>query len=155
MSITFHHSGSSDLGGAIGAEITDASLHNLFDEVSGTESLNGSVEHRCIYVKNSHASDTYQALKVFIETNTASDESTIEIALGDSVVDGEEGTIDDEAAIPSISDNFAAPSDSDSGKLIGNLDPGEHKAIWIRRTIIILAVNASENCDLAVSGGIA
>jgi hypothetical protein len=36
-------------------QITDASLNNLFDDVSGDENAAGTVDYRCIFLHNSHA----------------------------------------------------------------------------------------------------
>ena len=49
--IKFYGSGASNLGGAIGSLLTSNSLHNLFDAVGEAETVLGSTEYRCIYVK--------------------------------------------------------------------------------------------------------
>jgi hypothetical protein len=47
-------------------EITDATLDNLFDDVSGDENAAGTVEYRCLFVHNAHASLTLQSPKVWL-----------------------------------------------------------------------------------------
>ena len=37
-------------------EVTDNTLNNLYDQVSGSESASGDTEYRCVYIHNSHAS---------------------------------------------------------------------------------------------------
>jgi hypothetical protein len=153
--IEFHLSGgtsntdpNASLGGAIATQqITDASLHNLFDQVSGDESSAGDIEYRCIYVKNSHGSLTWESVVTWIETNTPAAGSTVDIGLGTSAVNGVEQTIADEQTTPS-GVTFSAPSTKGAGLSIGNIPAGQHKAIWIRRTISAGA--AAYNTDSAV-----
>lgn len=69
------------LGGAISStEIVDASDNNLFDDVTGDESNAGDTEYRAFYVKNTHASLTWQNVKVWIQTNTPAGDS-VEIGI--------------------------------------------------------------------------
>lgn len=123
------------LGGAISStEITTAVLHNLFDQVSSAESSAGDVEYRCIYVENTHATLTLQNAAAYISVNTPSPDTSSDIGLGTSAVDGTEQTVADEDTAPA-GVSFSAPANVGAGLSIGDLAPGQHKAIWIRRTI--------------------
>lgn len=150
----FKSTTSPSIGGTIGTEITDASLHNLFDVVSSGEATSGESEYRCIYVKNSHGTQTLLNAYIWIETNTPSAESTIEIALGDTAVGtGSETAVADEDTAPSLTDSFASPATKGAGKLIGDIPAGEYKAIWIKRTITAGALTTSaDNVILKVEG---
>lgn len=133
--ITFHASGASNLGGAIGSALTSNTLHNLFDLVTEAQAVSGLIEYRCIYVKNSHGSDTLQGAKIWIETNTASPDSAFEIALGESAISGTESSIGSESTAPTLTDAFSAAATEGAAKVISDLTAGQHKAIWIKRTI--------------------
>ena len=47
-------------------EIAAASLHNLFDAVTGAEAAVGAVEYRCLFVLNNHATDQLWETAVWI-----------------------------------------------------------------------------------------
>lgn len=47
-------------------EIQDATLNNLFDNISGDENEAEESEYRCIFIHNSHASLTLQSPKVWL-----------------------------------------------------------------------------------------
>lgn len=135
------------LGGAISAtEVVDASLHNLFDAVNGTEATSGDTEYRCIYVKNTHGSLTWLSVAAWISSNTPSTDDTIDIGLGTSAVGGTEQTVANENTAPS-GVSFSAPSSFGTGLSIGDLASGQWKAIWVRRTVNASA--AAYNADAA------
>jgi hypothetical protein len=133
------------LGGAISStQFVDATLNNLFDNVSGAESSAGDTEYRCIYVKNTHATLTLQSAKVYINTNTPSADSAAEIGLGSSAVNGTEQTVANESTAPS-SVTFSSAAGSGNALSIGNIPAGQHKAIWCKR--IISAGGVAYNSD--------
>lgn len=126
---------SSSIGGIVSStSVVDATLHNLFDQVSGAESAAGSVEYRCVYVKNNHATLTLQGAKVWIVSNTPSTSTSIDIGLGSSAVSATEQTIANSTTAP-ISVTFSAPATTGTALAIGDLAPGATKAVWIRRTV--------------------
>ncbi|MBN4063472.1 hypothetical protein JYT79_01690 [Cardiobacterium sp. AH-315-I02] len=153
--ITFQLSGggvnadpSAALGGAISSTaIVDAALHNLFDVVSGDESFSGDAEYRCLYVKNTHATLTYQNAKIWVETETTSADSDELIGLGSSAVNGLEQTVVDESTAPT--GVAFTQSNLEAGALaIGDIPAGHHKAVWMRRDITAGA--AAVNNDSSV-----
>lgn len=137
------------LGGAKSSvEVTSASLHNLFDIVSSAEALAGDIEYRCIYVHNGHATITLKNAKVFIQTQTPSPETSFAIALDGAGLNGTaEGPVANENTAPS-GEVFTAPADYASGLSLGDLAPGQHYAVWVRRTID--ATCDAANADSAV-----
>jgi hypothetical protein len=142
---TFSASGIDSLGGAITAtEITDNTTHNIWDLVSSAESSTGKTEYRCIYVKNTHGSLTLQSAKVWIQTQTPSTDTSIEIGLGSSAVNGTEQTVANENTAPS-GVTFGTAAGEGNALSIGNIPSGQHKAIWIKR--IVGAAAAAYNDD--------
>jgi len=89
-------------------EIVDATVENLFDNVTGAESTSGDTEYRCFYVHNSHGTLALQSAKVFINTDTPSTDSDAEIALGSSPVNGVERVMGTESDDPSAAIDWAA-----------------------------------------------
>lgn len=136
------------LGGAISTtQITDATVANLFDNVSGAEAAAGDTEYRCIYVKNNHGSLTLQGAKVWIETNTPSGDTSAEIGLGSSAVNGTEQTVANESTAPG-SVTFSTAAGEGNALTIGDIPAGQHKAIWVKR--IVSAAAAAYNADSVV-----
>src|SRR4029078_6456530 len=121
------------LGGAISTtEVTDNTTHNLFDQVSGTESLAGDTEYRGIYLKNTHGTLTLQNTKVYISSNTASTDTTIDIALDGGATNATMETLTDESTAPS-GETCSEPTTDAGGLSIGSLAAGEKKGIFVRR----------------------
>lgn len=136
------------LGGAISStEITDASVANLFDNVSSAESSAGDTEYRCLYMKNTHATLALQSAKVYIQTNTPSADTSAEIGLGSSAVNGTESTVANESTAPG-SVTFSTAAGVGNALSIGNIPAGQHKAIWVKR--IVGAGAAAYNADSVI-----
>ena len=145
------------LGGAKSStEVTDNSTHNLFDQVSGTESNAGDTEYRCVYVHNGHGSLTAQNTHVYISSNTGSADTTIDIALDGVGLNGTaEGPVANENTAPS-GESFSAPTTYAGGLDMGNIPSGQHYALWIRRTVTAGAAAVNDDavtikvdCDTA------
>lgn len=125
----------SSLGGAKSStSITSGVANNLFDNVSGDEAAAGDIEYRCIYIHNSNASLTWENVVVWVDTNTPSTSTTIDIGLGSAAINGTEQTVANESAAPT-GVTFSAPSSKVTGLSIGNIPAGQHKAVWLRRTV--------------------
>lgn len=136
------------LGGAKSStQITAASLHNLFDQVASAESAAGDTEYRCFYIHNAHATLSWTSVVVWIQTNTPASDTTADIGLGSSAVNGTEQTVANESTAPT-SVTFSAPATEGAALSIGTIPAGQHKAIWVRRTISAGA--AANNLDNVV-----
>lgn len=123
------------IGGAKSSTaVVDATLHNLFDQVSGAESEAGDVEYRCIYVHNANASLTLQNAIVWIQSNTPAAGSTIDIGVGAAAVNATETAVANESTAPA-SVTFSAAANEGAAISIGSIPAGQHRAIWLRRTI--------------------
>lgn len=123
------------LGGVISSEeVVDAVLHNLFDVVSGDESAAGDTEYRCIYVLNNHATLAMLNTKLWIQSASASADSTEAVGLGSSAVSATEQTVADEDTAPT-GVTFSTAANEAAALTIGDIPAGGHKAIWIRRVI--------------------
>jgi hypothetical protein len=142
------------LGGAIHANaVTDNTDNNLFDDVSGAEHTAGDIEYRCIYVRNGHGSLTLTSAVVWIQSDTTGADSDISIAVGTAAINGTEQTIANEGTAPSgVSWSDAATSRA-TGLALGDLPTGQHKAVWIRRTITAGSTpQAADTCIIQAGG---
>ena len=144
------------LGGAIstaaGGVITSASLNNLFDNVSGSEAAAGTVEHRCIYIKNEHASLALTLAKLWIQTQDPHAGVTFAIALAGEGKNVSAETIANEAAAP-VGETFTSPTTKGSGLSLADLSATDYQGFWVRRTVTAgAAATASTGPTLRVEG---
>ena len=125
--LALHHSGASDIGGAIGAALTDDELHNLWDAVSSGDASTGDTEYRCVYVKNTHGS--ISVANTAVQIGSQPTESNFEIALGAAGKNGTETAVANENTAP------ATPSFGTGPISIGTLAAGDNYPIWIKRIV--------------------
>lgn len=150
--LLYKQSGAANLGGAISGTDVSTALNGLFDYVAGSESLAGDVEYRCIYVKNNHATLTLYNAIAFISSNTPSTDTDCTIGVGSSAVAGTEQTVANENTAPA-GVTFSAPATYETGIGLGDLAPGQHRAIWIKRTVNAgAAAYNGDGFTLAVQG---
>ena len=122
------------LGGAKSSTSVGTGLHNLFDVVGSAEAAAGDTEYRCVYVHNNHGTLTMQSAKIWISSNTPSTDTSVEIALGSSAVNGTETSVANENTAPS-GPTFSAPASEGTALSIGDIPAGQHKAVWIKRVV--------------------
>lgn len=134
-----------------GAKSSVEASTNLYDAVSSAEAAAGDVEYRCFYINNGHGSLTYLGARVWIQANTPSATTTIEMGLGTSAVNGTEQTVANESTAPS-GVTFSTPTDFSSGLVIGDIPNGQHKAVWIKRTINAGTASATDTATFRVQG---
>ena len=147
----------SSLGGFISTtQVTNNSLHNLFDEISGTENAASESEYRCVFVHNSNATDTFFNVIAFISAEVA---GGADVAIGvDAVAASAVGATDaqaddvvDEDTAPS-GVAFTSPTVSANGIDIGDLASGEVRGVWIRRTAANTVALENDGTTLRVQG---
>ena len=136
------------LGGAKSS--TDAGS-NLLDTVSSVEAAAGDVEYRCEYVHNNHGTLTLEGAKLWVQANTPSADTTIEVGLGTSAVNATEQTVANEGVAPS-GVTFSAAADEAGAISLGDIPAGQHRAVWIKRTITAGAAASSDTATLRVKG---
>jgi len=132
---------------SIGGAKSSVDASNYFDDVSSAEALAGDVEYRCIYIHNNHGTLTMLGAKVWIQTQTPSADTDVAIGLGTSAIGGTETAVADESTAPA-GVTFSQPSSFAGGLTVGDIPPGQGKALWVRRTINSAAAAASDNFTL-------
>src|ERR1044071_324941 len=119
------------LGGAVSSNgPTDNSLHNLFDEVSGTESLPGDTEYRCVALKNNHGTLTAKNTSIYITSDTG---SIFDVALAGEGLNTQPETVANESTAP-VGETFSHPTAFGTLSM-GSIPAGQYYAHWCRRTI--------------------
>lgn len=152
--IHYRFSGTSGTGTANGSlggakatnQLTTDTSQNIFDNVTGTESQSGDIEYRCFYVHNNHGSLTLVDAKIWFVSNTTSGDDTVDMAIDGTVaINGTEQTIANEGTAPSSPTLTYSNPTSGSPLTIGNIGPGQHKGIWLRRTVNAGAAAVTNN----------
>jgi len=123
------------LGGAISTtELVDNSAANLFPNAAGTETLAGSTDYLCLYVKNTSA-QTFFSAQIYVTQITTSTEDEITMALGSSAINATEQTITNITTAPTGLSAFSAPTTYATGLVIGDMVASATKAVWFKRVI--------------------
>lgn len=119
------------LGGVIASTLAGT---NIFDNVSSAEAAAGDTEYRCVFVKNTNATDTAYAVKVWVLTNTPSTGTEVKIALAGEGASATAETVADESTAPS-GESFALCASEGAALSLGNLAAGAYYGVWIERTV--------------------
>lgn len=136
-------------GVGLGGAITGTDMPSgIFDTVSGAESAAGDVEYRCVYVKNEDPSLTLEGAKIWLSAN---DSGQINIGLGTSAINGTEQTVADEDTAPA-GVTFSAAANEGAALSIGSIPAGQHKAVWLRRTVAAATPAQAVSFELTVKG---
>lgn len=117
-----------------GAKSSVEAASNLLDAVSSSEALAGDIEYRCYYVHNAHATLTLENAVAWLSANTPSADTTLDIGVGTSAVDGTEQTVANENTAP-VGVTFSAAATEGAAVALGNITPSQHCSVWIRRTV--------------------
>lgn len=143
-------SGNTDPNASLGGvkSSTEASA-SLFDDVSSAEAVAGDVEYRCFYVHNNHGTLTMLGAKCWIQANTPSGDTQLEIGLGTSALNGNEQTVAGEGNAPS-GVTFGLAADEANAISLGDIPAGQHRAVWVKRTITAAAAAYSDSATLRV-----
>lgn len=134
-----------------GAKSSNDAPAGIFDDVSSSEGAAGDTEYRCFYVHNNHGSLTLTGAKIWIQTNTPSADTDIALALGNAAVNATETAVANESTAPS-GPTFSTPTSFAGGIAIGDIPAGQHRAVWIRRTVTAGAAVAADSFKLRVQG---
>lgn len=125
--------GSDSLGGVKSSNAAPTTIDTMFDRVSSAEALAGDIEYRCVYIHNAYTSAMLNSV-VWLSANTASATTTIAIGLGTSALNGVEQTVANENTAP-VGVTFSEPASQGAGIALGDIPSGQHRAVWVRRTI--------------------
>lgn len=136
------------LGGAKSSVDTGA---GIFDGVTSSESAAGDIEYRCVYVHNAHATLTLSNAVAWLPSNTPSTSTIVEVGVGTSAVNGTEQTVANESTAPSTV-TFAPVATQGAGVALGDIPAGQHRAIWLRRTVTAGAAAFADGFTLRATG---
>lgn len=144
------------LGKYVSTTVMPVTLNGLFDDVTGSENAASTVDYRCIFVLNNHATLTASAMTIYLASEVAGGTS-IAIAI-DGIAASAKGSASAQAAqiasettAPTGVGAFSSPTTDGTGLSIGSLAPGQVKAVWVRRTAANSAPLSNDGVTLAVT----
>jgi len=141
------------LGGYRGSEISEDTIRSVFDHVASSESLSGDTEYRCIAIRNESLS-TQSNVKVWIESNTSSSDTYIEIGIEapSAQPDGYCQSVTSESISPVGVSFSSSCTNYATGLSIGDMESGEIYFIWIKRVVKSGARPAYDSFSIKVQG---
>jgi hypothetical protein len=113
-----------------------ASPNVFFDDVASAEASAGDTEYRCVFVYNSHATDSALNVTVQIVSEVSGGGATT--AALDNIAASSAGSASAQAAGPVTDENTAPTGVGTFGTTaltIGTLAAGQCKAVWLKRTV--------------------
>lgn len=139
-------------------EITDATLNNLFDDVTAQENADSDVEYRCIFIHNAHPTITLTDAVVWLAAEVAGG-CAVAIAVDNIAASpiGQAGAqaaeIADESTSPGAGAGaFSSPTTKATGLTLGDIPAGYCRAIWIRRTAANTQAMNNDGVTIRVEG---
>ena len=132
-------------------------VNDLFDDVSGAENAASTVDYRCVFVHNTNTANALQNAVAYISAEVAGGAS---IALAvDNIAASAVGSasaqatsIATETTAPTGVGTFSAPTTVGAGVALGNIGPGQVRALWIRRTAANSAALSGDGVTITISG---
>ena len=137
-------------------QITDNTLNNLFDNVSGDENAASVVDYRCIFIHNAHASLTWQTPLVWLLSEVAGG-ANIQIGVDPTAASaiGSAGAqavqVANETTAPA-GVSFSAPITQGAALALGDIPPGQCKALWIKRSAANSVALSNDGVTLRFQG---
>ncbi len=139
------------------SQITAATLHALFDKVTGDENAASEAEYRCVFILNNHATLTWEAVKVWLSAEVSGGAAAA-IAI-DNIAASAKGSASAQAAqianedtAPTGVGSFSSPTTKAGGLSLGDLAPGQARAIWVRRTTANTSAVDSDGVTIRAEG---
>lgn len=132
-----------------GVKSSNAAPNPIFDNVTSAEALAGDTEYRCFYVHNAHATLTMLNTVAWLTSNTASADTAIEIGAGTAAINSNEQTVANEDTAPT-GVTFVAAASKGAGIALGDIPPGQHKAVWVKRIVNSAAAASADTFNVRV-----
>lgn len=131
-----------------------ATANSLFDDVSGAEETAGDTEYRCVYLRNVGTVDAQNTV-VWLSGNTADADTDIAVGLAVAAIGAsttETAVANENTAPASVTFTGGTSIDTEAeGLAIGTIPSGQHKAIWLRRTVNAGAGASTDSFTVAVA----
>lgn len=144
------------LGKYVSTTPVAAGVNGVFDDITGAENAASTVDYRCLFVRNNHATLTATLVTVYVSAEVPGG-ANVAIAL-DNIASSAKGSaaaqaasITTETTAPTGVSAFSTPTSDGAGLTVGSLAAGQVKGVWVRRTAANSAAINNDGMTLAVS----
>lgn len=136
--------------------VTSGSLNNLYDNISGAENAASVSDYRCIFVHNSHPTLTLQAAVAWISAEVPGGADCFigadpAVASPIGQASSQAAVIGDELSVPA-GVTFSRPTTKFSGITLGDIPPGQCKAVWVKRSATNSTALSNDGMTIRVEG---
>lgn len=144
------------LGKYVSTTALGTALKDLFDDVSGAENAASTVDYRCVFLLNNHATLTASSISIFLSAEVSGGAS-VALAIDNLAASAKGGAsaqaaqIATETTTPSSIGSFSSPTTDGTGLSLGTLTAGQVRAIWVRRTAANSAALSADGFTFGVS----
>lgn len=144
------------LGKYVSTSLMAAGANGLFDDISGDENAASTVDYRCFFVVNNHATLTLQNAVVYLSDVAGGANTTIAVDSLGPVAKGsasaQAALIASETTAPTGVGAFSAPTTKAAGLALGSLGPGQVRAVWVKRSATNSAAMNADGATFFVAG---
>jgi len=145
------------LGKYVSTTTAAAGTNGLFDDVSGDENAASTVDYRCLFVLNNHATLDLVNAVVYMSAEVSGGTS-ISIATDNAAVSvkgasaAQADLIATELVAPTVVSAFSSPTTKAAGLALGTIPAGSVKAFWVKRTAANTVALNADGVTFAVAG---
>lgn len=127
------------LGGFISTTVVpDNVMDALFPDITPSENEADNADYKCVFVHNQHATLSALNVKVYLAAVVGGGadlamalDNKLPSALAATVAQA--GLIANKNTTPTAVGTFSAPLDAGSALVVGTLQPGQCRAVWLKR----------------------
>lgn len=145
------------LGKYASTTVVATGANGLFDDISGAENAASTVDYRCIFVLNNHATLTLLNAVVYLSAEVAGG-AGIALAVDNIAASAKGGSsaqaalIASETTTPTGVGAFSSPTTVATGLALGNLTAGQVRGVWVRRTAANSSALDADGVTIGVAG---
>jgi len=143
------------LGGAMstvaGGIITSDVLNNDMDDITSAEASAGITIYHGYYYENAHGSLTYIAPRIWIDSQTSSVDTSVNIAVAGEAKNTAIEVVADEETAP-VGETFTAPANYAGGLAIGDLNASDYRGFWVEYIVGSSAAAVLDQYTLGIQG---
>lgn len=143
------------LGGSMstvagGIVVTDT-LNNDMNDITSDEAAAGIIIYHGYFYENTHGSLTWSTPVFWIESQTSSGDTTVNIAIADEAKNNPIEVIADEETAP-VGPVFTAPANKAAGISISDLNPSDNRGSWVEYIVNGGAVTVLDQYTIKAEG---
>jgi hypothetical protein len=144
------------LGKYVSSTAYAGGTNGLFDDITGDENAASTVDYRCLFVLNNHATLTMLSSVIYISAEVAGGAS-VALAVDNIAASAKGGAsaqaaeIANETTAPTGVGAFSSPTTKAAGLALGDITPGQVRAVWVRRTAANSAAIDADGVTLTVA----